>query len=703
MAASLCPEEEQAAVAFLKEVNQPQTNGQTAPTVTWEEAVKFLMARKFELPRALDLYRNHRLIRQREGLINLYPLDKSVQVELLSLKFTILPARDSSGAAIALFTARYHNPASTSHQAVLKALMFQLDSALESTETQRNGLVFIYDMTGSKYSNFDYDLSIKILDLLKGGFPARLKKVLVVTAPLWFKAPFKILRLFVRQKLRDRVFTVNSPQLTDHIPVESLPKQLGGTLDVDHQAWLKHCLKHGAMKVDDKMFESFLKAARNDSNIVVANSVKGTSDNSPVSPVSEDLDSQGSKETVSEKHNHEEREKEVEEEKPGNEASRDMNGQAEVYTLSNSDESSEVGSPPCKRAVESSPDLSPVSGQLQPQLPRKKRPADADFDDGSIHTSQNQGMSIEEFAKMVKAKGKQGLYKEYAFLKAEAPKGTFNDSKARHNLPKNRYTDVLCLDHSRVRLECIDGDPTTDYINANFVDGYKQRNAYISTQGPLPKSFDDFWRMVWEQQALIIVMTTKAVERNRVKCGQYWPNEEDTYEQYGDLIVINTKIELNKDYTVSTLVIQNPKTEEHRTVTHFQFTSWPDYGVPHSASGFLDFMFRVRRHQEQRVSELGGSWKGHPLGPPIIIHCSAGIGRTGTFITMDICTKWLADDCKVDVESTVQRIRSQRAFSIQMPDQYVFCHLALLEHAQREGVLGEIDLDGFDDSESESD
>ena len=96
-------------------------------------------------------------------------------------------------------------------------------------------------MSGSKYANFDYDLSQKMLTLLKGAYPARLKKVLIVTAPLWFKAPFKVLRLFVREKLRDRVFTVSIPQLQLHVPPKAVPKEIGGSLVVDHGAWLERC------------------------------------------------------------------------------------------------------------------------------------------------------------------------------------------------------------------------------------------------------------------------------------------------------------------------------------------------------------------------------------------------------------------------------------------------------------------------------
>ena len=127
-----------------------------------------------------------------------------------------------------MFNAHLHDPDKTVHRTTLQNILYQLDVALEDPMTQRSGLVFIYNMAGSKYANFDYDLSQKILTLLKGCYPARLKKVLIVTAPLWFKAPFKVLRLFVREKLRDRVFTVSTPQLVTHVPVEALPPILGG-------------------------------------------------------------------------------------------------------------------------------------------------------------------------------------------------------------------------------------------------------------------------------------------------------------------------------------------------------------------------------------------------------------------------------------------------------------------------------------------
>lgn len=154
------------------------------------------------------------------------------------------------------------------------------------------------------------------------------------------------------------------------------------------------------------------------------------------------------------------------------------------------------------------------------------------------------------------------------------------DFRIRTNLAKNRYTDVLCFDHSRVILSQEDDDPTSDYINANFVDGYKQKNAYISTQGkfysflqcksyrnsryrtftgPLPKTTPDFWRMVWEQHCLVIVMTTRVLERGRIKCGQYWETEEGNSCMYGIYKVRTLSVESNEDYTVTSLELTNFK------------------------------------------------------------------------------------------------------------------------------------------------
>ncbi|KAK0084224.1 hypothetical protein PV325_007436 [Microctonus aethiopoides] len=654
MAAALTVEQEQATKEFIEAVNKSRA-GRRASPVSWSTAVKFLAARKFEVSRALALYEQHEATRRREGLATLHPIQEPLLSELRTGKFTVLPSRDTTGAAIAIFTAHLHLPQCTSHQTTLQGVVYQLDAALESAETQKHGLVFIYDMSDSKYQNFDYDLSQKILTLLKGtlkineeylfqgGYPAKLKKVLIVTAPLWFKAPFKILRLFVREKLRDRVFTVSIPQLTLHIPRDSLPQSLGGSLEIQHEAWLLHCLKSMTNRSEGELCEvtprvgSPLSPTSKSSNLNL--NVNDTNISNPTSPVSE-------------KH-------------------KIKNGNVTIGDIEITNGDSWIANDEAPSPVQ--PPSSASSGFS---------------DDDSLHGDLGiQAVTMEQLIETIHSRGRAGLVAEYTEIRQRPPDGSFNNAKLRPNQPKNRYTDVLCYDHSRVCLSQIDGDPTSDYINANFVDGYKQKNAFISTQGPLPKTCGDFWRMVWEQQTLVVVMTTRVIERGRTKCAQYWGPEPGDEISAGSFTVTTLEVDINPDYTVSMLLLANNKTEETREVCHMLYTGWPDYGVPQSAKALLQFLSLVRQQQTKLLASRGDTWAGHPRGPPIIVHCSAGIGRTGTFCTLDICISRLEDTGTVDIRSTVEKIRAQRAYSIQMPDQYVFCHRALAEYALSRDML----------------
>jgi tyrosine-protein phosphatase non-receptor type 9 len=313
--------------------------------------------------------------------------------------------------------------------------------------------------------------------------------------------------------------------------------------------------------------------------------------------------------------------------------------------------------------------------------------------------SDESGLTLSEFIEHVRVKGRRGLYEEYGEIKNRPPTGTFNHARAFENQVKNRYTDVLCYDHSRVMLtNSLDG---SDYINANFVDGYKQPRAFISSQGPLPRTFPDFWQMVWEQHSLVIVMTTKTIERHRTKCGQYWPEDCGASLSAGPFEIHSDEMENVEDFIVTHLSLTRHEEDgsvTKRRVCHFQFVSWPDYGVPDSAVSMLHFLQRVREKQAEMLGALeAGEWSGHHLGPPIVVHCSAGIGRTGTFATLDIAIRKFEDIRRVDIRTTVEKIRSQRAFSIQMPDQYVFCHLAFLEYALNMEYVEEVDLTGFDE------
>lgn len=666
----LTPREEQTVKEFIEIVNDLRLRRNAGP-LQWNTAVKFMMARKFEVHRALALYEAHEITRFKEGLVRFDPQNDPLKKELETGKFTVLTTRDSTGAAITVFTANKHFPLNSSHQVTLQGLVYQLDVALDSVDTQRCGIIFIYNMIGSKYVNFDYELCQKILSLLKGAYPARLKKVLIVAAPMWFKAPFKILRLFVREKLRERVFMVNLPQLSLHIPRGSLPQELGGILRLDHSAWLLHCLKTNSN--GDLCDISSLPTSPS-SGMILYQSYEGMMQNGN-GPLSDgEMDELGElTSSLHEKHNCEEREKEVEVVK-----------KQEQDTM-----------------------LSPCSARADVSVEDKLRDEDTTSPASSPERDSSKddrkgNMLLEEFIQHLCQKGRKGLYEEYADIKSKPLEGTFNIAKLKPNQPKNRYSDVLCYDHSRVKLKCPTDQPSLDYVNANYVDGFQQEKAFISTQGPLPKTFSDFWQMVWEQKSLLIVMTTRTIERSRGKCGQYWPKQEETSVNYGDFNIFNNGVEHFKDFILSSLVLTDLKTEFCREVVHLQFISWPDYGVPHSALAMLTFRDKVREQQARALQTLGTEWKGHPRGPPIIVHCSAGIGRTGTFITLDICIQQLEATGTIDVRGTVEKIRSQRAHSIQMPDQYVFCHLALLEYALSRGLLQDIDLSGFDDSDSES-
>ncbi|XP_009573453.1 PREDICTED: tyrosine-protein phosphatase non-receptor type 9, partial [Fulmarus glacialis] len=201
---------------FLEEINKWTGQYNVSP-LSWNVAVKFLMARKFDVLRAIELFHSYRETRLKEGIGKLKPHEEPLRSELLSGKFTILSVRDPSGASIALFTAKLHHPSKSVQHVVLQALFYLLDRAVESFETQRNGLVFIYDMAGSQYTNFELDLSKKILNLLKGAFPARLKKVFIVGAPMWFRVPYSIISLLLKEKLRERVQMVKMSELKEHL------------------------------------------------------------------------------------------------------------------------------------------------------------------------------------------------------------------------------------------------------------------------------------------------------------------------------------------------------------------------------------------------------------------------------------------------------------------------------------------------------
>ncbi|XP_066151280.1 tyrosine-protein phosphatase Lar isoform X3 [Euwallacea fornicatus] len=232
------------------------------------------------------------------------------------------------------------------------------------------------------------------------------------------------------------------------------------------------------------------------------------------------------------------------------------------------------------------------------------------------------------------------------------------------NKPKNRYANVISYDHSRVILPIEDGRRGSDYINANYCDGYRKHNAYVATQGPLPETFGDFWRMCWELKSTTIVMMTKLEERTRIKCDQYWPPRGT--EVYGSMAVTISDVQELATYCIRTFQIKKDVEIESREIKQLQFTAWPDHGVPDHPAPFLQFLRRVKSLNP-------------PDAGPIIVHCSAGVGRTGCFIVIDSMLERMRYEKTVDIYGHVTCLRAQRNYMVQTEDQYVFIHDALLE------------------------
>ncbi|XP_054864399.1 phosphatidylinositol phosphatase PTPRQ isoform X2 [Amphiprion ocellaris] len=238
------------------------------------------------------------------------------------------------------------------------------------------------------------------------------------------------------------------------------------------------------------------------------------------------------------------------------------------------------------------------------------------------------------------------------------------------NKSKNRFPNIKPYNNNRVKLLSEPGTAGSDYINASFVSGYLCPNEFIATQGPLPGTVADFWRMIWETGTRTIAMLTHCYEKGRSRCHQYWPDDDNKLMTvFSDILISKVSEEVLPDWTVRTLKVE--KHGHYILVRHFNYTSWPEHGVPDSCSTLIKFVKAVRAHRHENTT--------------IAVHCSAGVGRTGVFIALDHLIQHVRDHEFVDIYGLVAELRRERMCMVQNLAQYIFLHQSTQELLNNKG------------------
>ncbi|XP_073188748.1 tyrosine-protein phosphatase non-receptor type 3 isoform X3 [Lepidochelys kempii] len=297
------------------------------------------------------------------------------------------------------------------------------------------------------------------------------------------------------------------------------------------------------------------------------------------------------------------------------------------------------------------------------------------FLESIIRTYSEYGDTLEESMEQLKKGLESGtVLIQFEQLYRKKPGLAVTCAKIPQNMDKNRYKDVLPYDATRIILQ-----GNEDYINANYVNMEIPSagivNRYIATQGPLPHTCAHFWQVVWDHRLSLIIMLTTLTERGRTKCHQYWPDPPDIME-YGNFRVKCQSEDCTIAYVFREMVITNIETEEEHTITHLQYVAWPDHGVPDDSRDFLEFVTCMR---PKRVEN-----------EPVLVHCSAGIGRTGVLVTMETAMCLIERNQPVYPLDIVRKMRDQRAMMVQTSSQYKFVCEAILR-VYKEGLVRPLD------------
>ncbi|KAK7102417.1 receptor-type tyrosine-protein phosphatase alpha-like [Littorina saxatilis] len=305
-------------------------------------------------------------------------------------------------------------------------------------------------------------------------------------------------------------------------------------------------------------------------------------------------------------------------------------------------------------------------------------------DDGDVYASfkatQPKLDAVQKY--LVDALASGNLKEEFATLDS-MPEGVPQEvAQLKKNFKKNRFASILPYDRNLVVMRDGYSEGTaTDFVNASYVSGYQLGKQFIAAQGPRDNTVGDLWRMIWQEQITHVVMLTNIQERGKPKCELYWPEEEGGVDTFGPVTVTTTHVQCRDDFFIRTFNVKRAGSAESREVTQYHYVSWPDHGAPTTTS-----LVTFWRYVHNRTTPADGA-----SVPPVLVHCSAGVGRTGTYIGLEIGVDMAVREGHINVLDLVKRLREQRCLMVQAVDQYVFLHKALLEAYTAHGTNVSVD------------